>query len=842
MTTSRLTQYVTQQITHCLDEHRIVVWYDSERAFGDFARAFAAANCRVVVATESELAARRHADEIYRQMNESAQPSAASANLLIYLPRARATGEARTRDPFEVFAVAGDVFGESDAEHLPALARAAMPELAEQIDTLFLTSTPTLALLDELPVSSSFPQIENALGTQSPAEVCALVIGSDTAAEKIGAAKGAQAELVKLIKDGIGFTLPEKTKTWKKIREAISAYVLMSEFAFDLPSALPDALANVGRAEMPHRDRIYAICDRLRLSDDTRDIYRELAQRIEDEMRLRDHFRGVTQLGTRDTFPFEERQYLTNLDAVIQRGDVATARAIIEGRRQSVWRHQPERAQIWQVVERCVNLIEATANTGDKVTGVRGMIEAYTRVGGWSDVDRQQRLMEQSWSDCADCNEALPIVEFARRRYRTSIDRMQERFLRAVQNEGWHPENTLRQTQVFERFIAPVMARREKIAYVLADSLRFEMGRALADELASLGDVTIVPATATLPTTTPNGMAALLPGADGALNLRLNGDDIVPYIGDRAFPDSNARMKLLAETFGDRFADVTLNDWLDASDRKRATIAKAQLLVLRVPDIDELGEHVGPRQARKYMSDLLGELKIAVTKLARAGYSTIVFAADHGHVLFPEILAGDTLQSPNGTWQFNKRRAKLGTYLKEQAGSLILKTSHLGIQTDVPDYCVPNGFGVYASDATYFHEGLSLQECIIPVVELRVKARVEASGRKQEIEIRYPRPQFTSQVIGLKVYYASMFGEPLGIRLEAYPDSDPKSEPIGEAADCAARDENTHEITLQPNAETEVPLLINPDFKGPAVEIRAMPPGETGIVWHRLKLKNGIMD
>lgn len=840
----RLTQHLTQQITHCLTEHRIVVWYDSERAFRDFARAFTAANCRVV-ALESELAARRTADEIYRQMNESAQPSEANTILLIYLPRARTIDEARTRDPFEAYAVAGTVFGESDAEHLPALARAAMPELAEQIDTLFLTGTPTFALLDELRASSSYPQIENVLGTQSPVEVGALVIGSDSAAEKINAAKGAQAELVKLMVDSIGFapTVPEKIKAWKKIREAISAYVLLSELAFDLPGTLPDALANVPRAEMQHRDRIYAICDRLRSSDDTRDTYRELARRIEDEMKLRDHFRGVTQLGTRDTFPFEERQYLSNLDAAIQSGDIAAARTIIEGRRQSVWRHQPERAQIWQVVERCVNLIESAAIVGDKVASVRGMIEAYTRAaGGGSDVDRQQRLMEQSWSDCADCGEALTIVEFARRRYRETIDRMQERFLRVVQNEGWHPEGVLRQTQVFDRFVAPVLARRDKIAYVLADSLRFEMGRALADELATLGDVTIMPATATLPTTTPNGMASLLPGADGALHLRVSGDDIVPHIGSRAFPDSNARMKLLAEMFGDRFADVTLNDWLDATDRKRATIAKSELLVLRVPDIDELGEHTGPRQARKYMSDLLGELKIAATKLARAGYGTMVIAADHGHVLFPEILAGDTLQSPSGTWQVNKRRAKLGTYLKEQAGSLILKTSHLGIQTDVPDYCVPNGFGVYASDATYFHEGLSLQECIIPVIELRVKGQIETSGKKQEIEIRYPRLKFTSQVIGLKVYYASMFGEPLRIRLEAYPDADSKSKPIGEAADCAARDENTHEITLQPNAETEVPLLINPDFKGPSVEIRAMPPGETGVVWHRLKLKNGILD
>lgn len=834
----RISDYLRKLLTDRLNKHRIVVWYDGQRAFGDFVRNFQAANCHVVSAAQSALVARREAEAVYRQMEESPNPAEANANLLIYIPRARATLEQRTQDPFEVFAAAGAVFGETEHEQLQSLARTAMPELIDQIDGLFLTGRPTMELLDKLKLTSAYPLVEEVFGSQSAVEACVAVLGSDVQTTKVEETSGAREELLRLLKSDIGFTVPAQVKAWKNIREHLGRYVLLSELAFDLPTPWPDSLANLPRAEFAHRDRIYAICDRLRTSDHTRQAYIDLANSIESELRLRDHFQGVARLGERDTFAFAEQQYLAALDTAVQAQELPTARAILEGRRMSVWRHQAERAQVWQAAERCLDLLETTTNLGlPQATSLPSLIEAYTREGGWSDMDRQQRLMEQSLADCAASEEIQRVVEFTRRRYRESIDRLQDRFLKQVQSQGWPPEGFLRQTQVFDRFVAPALERRQKVAYVLADSLRFEMGRALAGELATLGNVAIYPAAASLPTTTANGMAALLPGADGALSLRAVDDTLVPYLGDRPLKDSKARMDLLAEKYGDRFAEVALGDWLDYAEKKRmALVTQVNLLVVRVPDIDELGEHISLRQARKHMSDLLGDLKAAAVQLARLSFDLVVFAADHGHVLLPEVLAGDTVKIPDGQWRLNRRRAVLGSCAKERAGSLVFAPGHLGIQTDAASYCVPTGFSVYISDANYFHEGLSLQECLIPVIELRPKGRPEGSGKQQQIEIRYHRDRFTSQVIGLKMYYASLLGEPLCIRLEAYDTADLKGAPVGEAADCPARDENTHEVTLQPNAETDVPMLIAPDFKGTAVEIQAIAP-DTGVVWARLRLK-----
>lgn len=64
---------------------------------------------------ESRLRARREAEAVYRQLNVSSSLKDSSANLLIYLPFKRSTGDARLQDPFEVFAVAGTTFGDTES-------------------------------------------------------------------------------------------------------------------------------------------------------------------------------------------------------------------------------------------------------------------------------------------------------------------------------------------------------------------------------------------------------------------------------------------------------------------------------------------------------------------------------------------------------------------------------------------------------------------------------------------------------------------------------------------------------------------------------------------------------
>src|SRR5881396_3873563 len=100
--------YVRDTVVRALDERRIVVWYDGERAFGDLVSAVAedvAARGGIVIsAVESNLRARREADAAYRHLAEPGGPSV----LLVYLPSARAKmNEERRSDPFAAYAEIG---------------------------------------------------------------------------------------------------------------------------------------------------------------------------------------------------------------------------------------------------------------------------------------------------------------------------------------------------------------------------------------------------------------------------------------------------------------------------------------------------------------------------------------------------------------------------------------------------------------------------------------------------------------------------------------------------------------------------------------------------------------
>lgn len=317
---------------------------------------------------------------------------------------------------------------------------------------------------------------------------------------------------------------------------------------------------------------------------------------------------------------------------------------------------------------------------------------------------------------------------------------------------------------------------------------------------------------------------------------------IVPAIGTRLLRTSADRMKLLSETYGDRFYETTLDELLGSAKKQSAKLKDAELLIIRTQDPDAIAESLGAWRARRYLSDVIGDIAAAVRSVASYGFSRILITADHGHVMLPEIPAGDVVLSPPGTWLESKRRCRLGKGLSGGQGTITLKAGNVGIQGDVEEICLPIGFRVFSAGYGYFHGGLSLQEAIVPIIAFKAGGGTPTSTGKPEIDIRYRSDRFTSRVIGLTVYLESdIFSTPAVVRIEAYDGTGAKAQRVGEAADCEARDEKTRDITIQANKETPVPMLIDPDFDGLEVEIRVIDPG-TRVVWAKKKLKNSMLD
>lgn len=845
----KFTSFLHKKLVDLLNDRRIVVWYDADGAFKDFVRAFNAPNCVVLSAEESVLKTRRRADEIYRFMNESEDPGERDRCMLIYIPGRRGvTEDERMRDPFEVYAMAGTAFGDTEDQKAESLARQAMPDRAEEITRLFREGKPTIDLLDGLEKSQRWPLLNEVFGTETPADVVALALCDKAKAGRVDEKPGCIEELLRLFEDAVGFKSGSTPRNWETLRPKAAQHVLFSEFVFDLPDGPPDALSAVSRAGGGAESVVLAACERMRADSNLRDTYVELACRIENDLGLPHVMPADFDPGERDTFPFEERCLLKRAADLVIAGDMDAAKGIAEVRRGSIWRRQPERSTAWTTLERAMECLDTAARIADGVRPsmpLSDLLKAYTE-GGWSDLDRAYRLFESALTAGADEAALTAVVELCRRRYREAVLKLQEVFLAAVQAEGWPPEGAPKQTRVFDDYVAPVLERRGRTAYFMVDSLRFEMGRDLGEALARAGEVEVRYAAGVFPTVTIVGMAALMPGADGMLRLVEKNGGLVPALGERPLKTSSDRMKLLSETYGDRFFETTLDDLLGAPKKMAPKLKNIDLLVVRTQDPDAIGENLGSWRARKYLSDIIGDLAGAVRRVTDWGFDRVVITSDHGHMMLPEIPAGDVLEEPPGDWVEKKRRCLLGSGLLHSAGTITLKAVNVGIQGDVQDACLPVGFRVFSDGNGYFHGGLSLQEAVVPVVVFRAGRDTKTAAGKPEIDISYRWDKFTSRVIGLKITYRvrqlNAFGNPPAVvKVEAYDGSGAGAHPVGEAADCEARDERTREVTLHANVETPVPVLISPDFDGPEVEIRVSDPGSK-VVWAAMKLKNAMLD
>jgi len=838
--------WLTKRLIDLLEESRIVVWYDPESLFMDFVQQFRAPRTTIVSAAESLLTARRSADENYLRMNSSETSSSSSQCLLIYLLYARGQNEEEKRnDPFEVYARIGVAFGDTEGNKAESLARQALPGHADTITRLFREGNPTLDLLDDLEKSHRNPILESIFKSDSASEIFPRFLCDMSNARQVMDTHGAIDELLRLADTALGLPISADLRELQAVRNRLSAFILFSEFAFDLAGAIPEPLKAVSRASIESKPVIDLVCNRMRSDSGLVVEYMKIAHTVQQQLHLAEFADILPDLGIRDTFPFEEEILLGRTVARALSLDLTGARDIIIKRRASIWRSRPDRMLLWSVVERAVALLEVVQRIEASFKPTKkssDLLHAYT-TGGWFEIDRSQRLFEKAVANSQDDSTIGSIIELARRMYAALAVKIQGSLLDCVKADGWPPEGVLRQTAVFPTHVQPNLEQRLKVAYFLVDSLRYEMGHDLAEVAAPCGDVSIFHAATVFPSVTDFGMAALMPKADGYLGMADKKGLLVSALGTRVISNVNDRTRWLKEQLGDRVADMTLDDLLSKQKKIASRIVNADLVVVRSQEIDMIGENVTGRQARKHFSNVISDIAAAMRLLAQNGVVRFVITSDHGHVLFPEIQPGDVVNQPQGEWKTSKRRCLLGKSYGQDPGSLIFPAHYVGIQGPIDEACVPLGLKVYTDGEGYFHGGISLQESVIPVIIVQVKAMLPHAARTASIEIRYRADRFTSRVVGLTLVLSpsDVFGEAQLVRLEAFDGDMAAAKVVGVAADCDARDPRTGDILLQPNKETSVPILIDSDFSGGEIEIRASDP-QTRLIWHKVKLKNGMME
>ena len=152
-----------------------------------------------------------------------------------------------------------------------------------------------------------------------------------------------------------------------------------------------------------------------------------------------------------------------------------------------------------------------------------------------------------------------------------------------------------------------------------------------------------------IPTITLVGMASLLPGARTGLTLSLENDSLVPKLAGTPVSNVPQRMNVLAKRYGDRFAEMPLNDFVRGKPKIAETV---DLLVLRSTEIDSQLES-NPETTLGLIPSTLKLIRVALHKLRGMGFKEAVIVTDHGFFLNAQAEAGDVCVKPQGKWPVN---------------------------------------------------------------------------------------------------------------------------------------------------------------------------------------------
>jgi hypothetical protein len=375
-----------------------------------------------------------------------------------------------------------------------------------------------------------------------------------------------------------------------------------------------------------------------------------------------------------------------------------------------------------------------------------------------------------------------------------------------------------------------VQTRPGRTAWLLIDALRYEMGVDLARQLDSAQNLTVQPVIAALPTITPVGMAALLPGAAASFTVMDHKGRLAARIEGAVLPDVNERLKFLKARRPD-IVDLTLGKLLGLSRaRLEKALGAASLVVVRSQEIDFVGEGDFDLLARQMMDALIGNLSRAVKKLARAGIEHFVITADHGHQFALRKDDAMKTDAPGGDTLELHRRCWIGHGGVTPPGTVRVSGAELGYDTPL-DFIFPTGLGVFKAGGglSYHHGGASLQELVIPLITLRIPGAVTPASASLTVRLSGLPDQVTNRIFIVRILVepSLLVTEPAALRVILLA----AGEQVGQTnmAIDAKLDPASGVIHLQPGKEATLGLQLT-RYDCPSLRVVAQDPATDAVL------------
>lgn len=335
-------------------------------------------------------------------------------------------------------------------------------------------------------------------------------------------------------------------------------------------------------------------------------------------------------------------------------------------------------------------------------------VEAHTQsVFSGPDVSAMaQAYQQQHWHADGAAIEAMACAENDSQRaliadilaiiYTPWLVRVAENFQRLVLEYGYpgNPEHQVNEARANYQVASQVV--------FFVDGLRFDIAQKLQRRLQSKERTSVKLETnwAALPSLTATAKAAVTPIAD-LLSGALDNADFIPQLESSGQAFSSHHLKKL----------LSSRDWqyLDGIETGEPT-GKAWV---QSGDIDHAG-HDEQQRLPSRIDDILSEIEARIESLLDAGWRHIRLVTDHGWLWVPDKLPKAELPKDATT----KRFSRCAILKSNVATGHLVQPWHWNDQVSVA--MAPGISGFIAGDY-YNHGGLTLQECLTPVINIHAQ-------------------------------------------------------------------------------------------------------------------------
>lgn len=276
----------------------------------------------------------------------------------------------------------------------------------------------------------------------------------------------------------------------------------------------------------------------------------------------------------------------------------------------------------------------------------------------------------------------------------------------------------VRQHNFYNRYLKNT---KERIVVIISDALRFEVGQTLMKRLQEDEKCTasITAMQAILPTYTRFGMSALLPHQELSMS-----DDYKVLVDGKVCDDLKTREQILKSYIANsralQFDDIKT---MKVSDL-RSIFAGQELVYVYHNQIDARGDKLNTEnEVFVACEEAVEEIHTMIKRLTSANNIHFIITADHGFIYKRDkLLESDKISS------FDKNNASVGrryVVADEKVNAHGIASISLGdllLNKDQRIVSVPIGsdvFKISGGGQNFVHGGSSLQEMIIPVIDVK---------------------------------------------------------------------------------------------------------------------------